>query len=83
MQSAGLAYEGGESAAPRAANALGLAYGDGWSPALALLRLARQHVAVSPGAEAGQERRSKGAGAPSAHALVDHVLRCRAGVASQ
>jgi len=57
MQGVGLACEGGKTGRGRSATVLGLAYGGGWAPALAVLRPPRQQLAVSPKAGAGDEHR--------------------------
>lgn len=62
---------------------LGVVYGGGWAPALAVVQAARQHVAVSPGAKAGEEHRYEGTGDLPARALVEQVLGRECGVSSQ
>jgi hypothetical protein len=44
---------------------------------LALLRAARQYLAVGPRAQTGDEHRSKGAGALPADPLVEQLLKAR------
>jgi hypothetical protein len=59
MQGVGLACAGGKTRRGRSATLRGLAYGGWWALAFAVLRPARQQVAVSPKAEAGDKHRLK------------------------
>jgi hypothetical protein len=53
----GSAGAGGKTRRARSATVLGLAYGRGWAPVLAVLRPTRQQVAVGPRDGAGEKHR--------------------------